>query len=91
MTRPLKSEKISQKIWDEFTLLKEKQSVELVMDPVGTAPKKKFIDILLPPSPKQVKIAFIHSKTTSSSWTYAHELGRRHVEEVFKTRWKPSV
>lgn len=75
------------KIWDEFTLLKEKQSVELVMDPVGTAPKKKFIDILLPPSPKQVKIAFIHSKNAaSSSWTYAHELGRRHVEEVFKNQ-----
>lgn len=73
------------KIWDEFTLLKEKQSVELVMDPVDASPRKKFIDILLPPSPKQVRIAFIHSKNAAtSSWTYAHELGRRHVEEIFK-------
>lgn len=73
------------KIWDEFTLLKEEQAVELVMDPLNMAPRKKLIERLLPPAPKKVKIAFIHSKSaSSSSWTYAHELGRRHVEEVFK-------
>lgn len=73
------------KIWDEFTLLKEEQAVELVLDPRNTAPKKKLFEILLPPAPKKLKIAFIHSKNASSSgWTYAHELGRRHVEEVLK-------
>lgn len=72
------------RVWAEFKLLEEEQSVELLMNPADTAPKKKLIDILIPSAPKQMKIAFIHSKSAeSSSWTYAHELGRRHVEEVF--------
>lgn len=71
------------RIWGEFKLLEEEQAVELLLDP-STAPKKKLFDILLPPAPKQAKIAFIHSKDAAASgWTYAHELGRRHVEEVF--------
>lgn len=72
------------RIWDEFRLLTEDETVELVMDPNRTAPKKKFFELLLPQSTKPVKIAFLHSKDAgTSSWTYAHELGRRHVEEVF--------
>lgn len=75
------------KIWGEFVLLQEEQAVELVMDPLPDTPKKKLIDILLPSAPKQTKIAFIHSKSASTSaWTYAHELGRRHVEEVLQER-----
>lgn len=75
------------KSWDEFARLKEHKTVELVMDPVPAAPKKKLIDILLPPSAKQTKIAFIHFKNAElSSWTYAHELGQRHVAEVFGDR-----
>lgn len=86
---PSKVKENMAKIWDEFTLLKEKQAVELVMDPVDASPRKKLIDILLPPPQKQVRIAFIHSKNAAaSSWTYAHELGRRHVEEVFKEQAK---
>ncbi|MEF9955343.1 MAG: BMP family ABC transporter substrate-binding protein [Clostridium sp.] len=72
------------RIWEEFKLLEENQSVELLMDPAQTTAKKTLFNLLLPTSPKQAKIAFIHSKDASSSaWTYAHELGRRHVEEVF--------
>lgn len=75
------------KIWNDFVLLKEQKTVELVMDPIPAAPKKKLIDILLPASSKKTKIAFIHSKNAdTSSWTYAHELGQRHVEEVFGER-----
>ena len=75
------------KIWGEFVLLKEGQAVELVMDPLPDSPKKKLFDIFLPNSQKLTKIAFIHSKSAStSSWTYAHELGRRHAEEVLQGR-----
>lgn len=71
------------RIWGEFKLLEETQAVELLLNPSETAPKKKLLDILIPAAPKQEKIAFIHSKDAgTSSWTYAHELGRRHVEEV---------
>lgn len=75
------------RIWEEFKLLEEEQSVELLMDPADTAPKKKLFDLLLPSAQKQVKIAFIHSKDAAASgWTYAHELGRLHVEEVLSAQ-----
>lgn len=71
------------RIWAEFKLLEEEESVALLMDPAETVQKKKLLDILLPAAQKPVKIAFIHSKDgATSSWTYAHELGRRHVEEA---------
>lgn len=35
-------------------------------------------------SSRQLKVAFIHNKRTSdSSWTYSHELGRMAIEQVF--------
>ena len=33
---------------------------------------------------KKLKIAFIYGKTPeTSAWTYAHELGRLHIQQVF--------
>lgn len=72
------------RIWDEFKLLEEEETIELLMDPAEAAPKKKLFELFIPSAPKKTKIAFIHSKdASSSSWTYAHELGRRHIEEAF--------
>lgn len=34
---------------------------------------------------KIIKIAFVYAKSSASSgWTYAHELGRLHIENIFK-------
>ena len=34
---------------------------------------------------KAIKVAFVYGKSaTTSGWTYAHELGRLHIENVFK-------
>ncbi|MBE6023476.1 MAG: BMP family ABC transporter substrate-binding protein [Cellulosilyticum sp.] len=34
---------------------------------------------------KVIKIAFVYGKSsTTSGWTYAHELGRLHIENIFK-------
>ena len=34
---------------------------------------------------KVIKIAFVYAKSTNTSgWTYAHELGRLHIENIFK-------
>jgi basic membrane lipoprotein Med (substrate-binding protein (PBP1-ABC) superfamily) len=74
------------KIWQELTLLEDDSAMEVVMEPEAVVPKKTILDIIIPNTqqPKQLKIAFIHSKTAeTSSWTYAHELGRQHVEQVF--------
>ncbi|SCN23295.1 Purine-binding protein precursor [Clostridium sp. N3C] len=40
---------------------------------------------------KTLKITFVYSKTIESSgWTYAHEIGRKHVEQVFKDQIQTS-
>ncbi|MBU3804333.1 MAG: BMP family ABC transporter substrate-binding protein [Candidatus Cellulosilyticum pullistercoris] len=38
---------------------------------------------------KIIKIAFVYAKSSNSSgWTYAHELGRLHIENIFKGQIK---
>ena len=70
------------KSWEEFTLLEEKKTVELKMDP--TEEKTSLLNKLLPTGKPKLKVAFIHDRTPeSSAWTYSHELGRQHLEETF--------
>ena len=74
------------KIWGDFEIYPKKPSLELVMNPEET-PQKPIINRLLPIAPPLVKIAFLHDKTRETSgWTYGHELGREHVNAVFKGR-----
>lgn len=70
------------KSWEEFKLLQEEQEVDLKMKP--NEEKKPLLSILLPLSTPKLKIAFIYEKTAgASAWTYAHELGRLHLEQTF--------
>jgi basic membrane lipoprotein Med (substrate-binding protein (PBP1-ABC) superfamily) len=72
------------KIWSEFVILQEEQPVERVLEPVEKAPSKNLISRIIPSGPKKLKIAFVNDKTAeTSSWTYAHELGRQHLDAVF--------
>ena len=70
------------KTWEEFTILGEHEDVDLKMDP--TKEKKKLLDSLLSLGTTKLKVGFVYEKTpTSSAWTYAHELGRLHLEQTF--------
>lgn len=82
MTAAEMREKV-QKTWDEFKLLTADESLELQMDP---APKKKpLLSRLMPTGDPMPRVAFIHEKTAhTSGWTYAHELGRMHVDHVLE-------
>lgn len=73
------------KTWDEFKLLITDDAMELQMDPSEDAePKKNIFTRLIPASTQKVHVAFIHEKTKETSgWTYAHELGRMHLQETF--------
>lgn len=73
------------KSWDEFKLLRTEKSVELQMDPTENGEvKKSILERLIPVSVPKQRVAFLHEKTTeTSAWTYAHELGRMHLEETF--------
>lgn len=70
------------KSWEEYTLRQEEDEIDLKMNP--TEEKAPLLNRLLPLSSQKLKIAFIYEKTPeSSAWTYAHELGRLHLEQTF--------
>lgn len=73
-----------QKIWTEITLVDQGSQVELVQDPEHI--KSSLFNKLLPTGvPDSLKIAFIYMKTPkTSSWAYAHELGRHYLEQAFE-------
>lgn len=70
------------KSWEEFMIGGPEKKVELRMEPAQE--KKTLFNLILPISAPKPKIAFIYEKTpASSAWTYAHELGRQHLEQTF--------
>ena len=81
-TTAMDLKKLVEKTWEEFRLLEKDDEIDLKMDP-GTE-KKTLLSRILPAGPTRLKIAFVYEKTASSSaWTYAHELGRLHLEQKF--------
>ncbi|MCM1057978.1 MAG: BMP family ABC transporter substrate-binding protein [Firmicutes bacterium] len=70
------------KSWEEFMVVGSGKEVELKMEPVQE--KKPLLNRILPINTPKPKIGFIYEKTPgSSAWTYAHELGRQHIEATF--------
>lgn len=65
----------------------EYEEVNVRTEPIET-PKKRsvfsaFSDIIYPK--KALKIAFVYAKTPETSgWAYSHELGRLHIDNIFK-------
>ncbi len=75
--------------WEEFHLLDEEEDIELMLDPTE---KKSIMSLLHLHSTANLKIAFIYEKTPdSSAWTYGHELGRLHLEQVYPTEVSTKV
>lgn len=77
------------KTWGEFSLLTTDEALELQMTPAPDTEKVTISKILTDLIPSTLtgkqKVAFIHQKTPETSgWTYGHELGRMHIETVFK-------
>ncbi len=68
--------------WEEFMISGPEKKVEMKMEP--SQEKKPLLNRLLSVGAGKPKIAFIYEKTPgSSAWTYAHELGRLHLEQAF--------
>ncbi len=74
-----------QKMWEEIRLAEKGSQIALVQNP--ETEKSSLLNRLLPAGaalPETCKAAFIYSKTPETSgWTYAHELGRLHLEQAF--------
>ncbi|MBQ6105932.1 MAG: BMP family ABC transporter substrate-binding protein [Lachnospiraceae bacterium] len=72
------------RVWSEFKIYGRDRQAAISLNPVED-PKKHVFTNLIPQ--KQHSVAWIHEKDTSvSAWTYSHELGREHVEDVFGNR-----
>ncbi|MCD8332547.1 MAG: BMP family ABC transporter substrate-binding protein [Clostridiales bacterium] len=81
------------RVWEEIEISQSdeepEQKTDLKLDPTPDAKKNLLSQILTGStgSAKTVKIAFIHAKSTeTSSWTYAHELGRMYLNDAFHGR-----
>lgn len=75
------------KLWDEILLMEKPQPVGLVTTPTKSSAKVGLLGRFLGSAPdpdRHVVIGFVHDKDkATSSWTYAHELGRLYLEQVF--------
>lgn len=71
--------------WNEIQLAGQEKTVALVEEPEEEkARTTNLLDFFIPSTPERLKIAFISAKTPeTSNWTYSHELGRLHVNQVF--------
>lgn len=76
------------KVWEEVTLLREENPIELVLNPdFGHRTLLGKLTDTLSGGSGPLQVAFVHDKDTQESgWTYLHELGRRHVDQVFQGR-----
>ena len=71
------------KIWKELLALERRTAVALSMNP-NPDTSRGILTRILSEAPKVWKITFLHVKSPASSgWTYGHDLGRRHLEQVF--------
>ncbi len=84
------------KIRDELLLTARGSEIALVEQPQKKeAASGKFIDLVLRGAriePEMMSLAFIYPKTPeTSSWVYAHELGRLYLEQQFGGRLRTCV
>lgn len=71
------------KIWSEIELLGGDDNVSLLMDPTEETKIVRSVLNIIKPTKKKT-VAFVYDKDPSvSAWTYGHELGRLHLDEVF--------
>ncbi|MCR5250476.1 MAG: BMP family ABC transporter substrate-binding protein [Lachnospiraceae bacterium] len=70
------------RLWTEFVNYNSGSEMKLVLNPTPESQKTALSKLL--PGASALKIAFVHDRSAQlSAWTYAHELGRKYVEDVF--------
>lgn len=78
------------KSWKVFDVMTDDEMMDIQMDPKDK--KKPLLQRLVPTSSPVLHIAFVHdADPKNSAWTYAHDLGRMHLEEAFPDQLKTSV
>lgn len=71
------------RLWPEFVMLSDDKPFSVIMDPTDESQKKSITRILTAVG-QPMKVAFVHYKSPENSgWSYAHEIGKMHVQKVF--------
>ena len=73
------------KVIDELKVM-DSDGNHVETETIKTVRKSMFSSLTdLMSSKRRIKIAFVYTKSTNTSgWTYAHELGRLHIENIFR-------
>lgn len=75
------------KSWKVFDVMTDGEVVDIKMNPNES--KAPLLQRLVPLSSPVLKIAFVHEvDPQKSGWTYAHDLGRMHLEQAFPDQVK---
>lgn len=78
------------KSWKVFDVMADSEVVDIKMAPNES--KTPLLQRLIPLHSPVLKIAFVHEvDPQQSGWTYAHDLGRMHLEQAFSDQIKISV
>lgn len=79
-------EKNLSNLWAELVIIGTTDNIEIELNPNELEKRGLFSGITtLSSSMKEAKIAFVNAKSKEeSTWTYGHEIGRLHIENVFK-------
>lgn len=75
-------------IWEELQVISIEEKVDLELNDASLEKRSGFFSLggltSLSTSMKKAKIAFVHAKNQEdSAWTYDHEIGRLHLDQVY--------
>ncbi len=71
-------------IWKEFPVINTNPEQTLMLAPEEEGGTNLFSRLFSVTGKETLNVAFIHEKTAeTSSWTYVHELGRAHLEQIY--------
>lgn len=74
------------KIWSELVMIADEKPFSVITDP-SDDPQKISISRLIPGNNSPLKVAFVHYKEPEiSGWSYCHELGKDHIDKIFKDK-----
>ena len=80
------------RMWEEVALHEEEKPIELQLDPAEEKQPSLITKVLSPSTPAVVKVAFLYDGTPDvSGWVNDHDLGRQHIQTVYRDRIETSV
>ena len=79
------------RLWNEFVNYNNGSEMTMILNPTPES-RKTALSKLIPMGSSPLKVVFVHDRSASrSSWTYAHELGRKYVQDTLGDKIQASA